>query len=59
MKVHKYVLNIVCVCILALVIIVLHSHLWPVWLYHIFPHYLMTQHDFWKKKKLLNIKCVF
>jgi hypothetical protein len=36
---------------------VLHCHLWPVWLYHIFPHYLINGTIF--GKKLLNIKCVF
>ena len=42
-----------CVCT------VLHCHLWPVRLYHIFPHYLIngTTH-FWQKKKFLSIKCV-
>ena len=28
-----------------------------VWLYHIFPHYLINGTNFWKKK-LLNINCV-
>ena len=36
---------------------VLYCHLWPVWLYHIFPHYLINGTIF--GKKLLNIKCVF
>jgi hypothetical protein len=36
---------------------VLYCHLWPVWLYHIFPHYLIYGTIF--GKKLLNIKCVF
>ena len=36
----------------------LYCHLWPLWLYHIFSHYLIKQHDF-KGKKLLNIKYVF
>jgi hypothetical protein len=35
----------------------LFSHLWPVRLCHIFPHYLINGTIFWKK--LLNIKCVF
>jgi hypothetical protein len=35
---------------------VLYCHLWPVWLYHIFPHYF-TLNNF-RKKKLLNIKYV-
>jgi hypothetical protein len=34
-----------------------YSHLWPVWLCHIFPHYLINGTIF--RKKLLNIKCVF
>jgi hypothetical protein len=36
---------------------VLYCHLWPVWLYYIFPHYLINGTIF--GKKLLNIKCVF
>jgi hypothetical protein len=36
---------------------VLYCHLWPVWLYHIFPHYLINYTIL--GKKLLNIKCVF
>jgi hypothetical protein len=28
---------------------VLYCHLWPVWLYHIFPHYLINGTIFWKK----------
>jgi hypothetical protein len=36
---------------------VLYCHLWPIWLYHIFPHYLINDTIF--GKKLLNIKCVF
>ena len=34
-----------------------YCHLWPVWLYNIFPHALINGTI--KKKKLLNIKCVF
>jgi hypothetical protein len=30
-------------------------HLWQVWLYHIFPHYLINGEIF--RKMLLNIKC--
>jgi hypothetical protein len=37
--------------------IVLYCHLWCVWLYHIFPHYLINGMVF--GKTLLNIKCVF
>jgi hypothetical protein len=36
---------------------VLYCHLWPVWLYHIFIHYLINSTIL--GKKLLNIKCVF
>jgi len=35
---------------------VLHD-LWPVWLYHIFPRYLINDTIF--GIKLLNLKCVF
>ena len=34
-----------------------HSHLWPVPLYNIFPHYLINGTIFEKNKKLLNVKC--
>ena len=34
----------------------LHYHLWPLWLYHIFPCYLINGTSF--GKKLLNVKCV-
>jgi len=36
---------------------VLHSRLWPAWLCHIFPHYLINGTIFWKKK-IFYIKCV-
>jgi hypothetical protein len=36
---------------------VLCCHPWPVWPYHIFPHYLINGTIF--GKMLLNIKCVF
>jgi hypothetical protein len=36
-----------------------YCHLWPVRLYSIFPHYLINgRHDF-RKKQLMNTKCVF
>ena len=35
----------------------LYCHLWPVWLYHIFPHYLTNGTI--TGRKLLNIKYVF
>jgi len=69
----KTVLNImsVCVCVCVCVYSCLHYpasnlhifrvifylHLWPAWLYYIFPHYLTNGMTF--IKKLLNIKCVF
>ena len=50
-----------CVCILSYIAGKVHalyySHLWPVWLYHIFSHYLIKSTIF--GKKLLNINCVF
>jgi len=33
-----------------------YCHLWPVWLYEVFPHYLIKGMIF--GKELLNIKCV-
>jgi hypothetical protein len=36
---------------------VLYCNLWPVWLYHISPHYLINGTTF--GNDLLNIKCVF
>jgi hypothetical protein len=32
------------------------SHLWPVWLHHLVPHYLINGTVF--RKQLLNIGCV-
>ena len=49
-----------CVCIFAkseLFSTELYCHLWPFWLYHIFPHYSMKDTIF--LKYLLNINCVF
>jgi hypothetical protein len=37
--------------------VILDCHPWPVWLYHIFPHYLVNRTIFWKK--VFDIKCVF
>jgi hypothetical protein len=34
-----------------------YFHLWPVWVYHIFPHYPINSTIF--ETVLLNIKCVF
>ena len=36
-------------CKLYLLCSTLYSHLWYVWLYHIFPHYLIKAMIFWKK----------
>jgi len=36
-----------------------YCHLWPVWLYKIFSTLSYKRHDFRKKKKSLNIKCLF
>lgn len=36
---------------------VLYCHLWRVWLYHIFPRYLINRTIF--EKKILDMKCVF
>jgi hypothetical protein len=35
---------------------VVYCHLWPLWLHHIFPHYLINGTIF--RRKLLNMKCV-
>lgn len=51
--------NIVCVCsypsipgcISHLFCATLYCHLWAVWLYHIFPHYLRSGTNFGQKKK--------
>jgi hypothetical protein len=52
-----------CVCNISLYSMqsasaVLYCHLWSVWIYHIFPHYLINGTVI-GKKKLLNIECVF
>ena len=50
----------VCVCSLSYPARKAHTpfcHLWPVWLYNIFPHYLMNGTIF--GEKLFDIKCVF
>ena len=54
----------VCVCICSLRYAACNAHapycyLWPAQLYDIFPHYLINVTIFEKKKRLLNIKCVF
>jgi len=40
---------------------VLQYHLWPVWLYHVFPHYPIKDTIFggWGRGELLKVKCVF
>ena len=35
----------------------LYCHLWPVWLYYMFPYYLLS--GMILKEKLLNVKCMF
>jgi hypothetical protein len=44
-------------CKLHLFCAALHCHQWPVWLYHIFPHYL-TNGKSCGKTRLTNIRCV-
>jgi len=51
---NKYYMFWVCVCSLSYTAMkcawaVLYSHLWPVWLYHIFPQYLLNGTIFEKK----------
>ena len=56
--VDKYYIFWVCVCKITYPACKAHApycHLRPVWLYHIFPHYLINGKIF---LKLLNIKCV-
>ena len=56
----KQVLNYECMFVVACKFVsacaVLYCHLWPVWLYHNFPHYLINGTTF--GKTLLNLKCV-
>ena len=53
-----------CVCLLPYLSSIqsacalLCRQLWPVPLYHIFPHYLINGTIFGGKKKLMNVKCV-
>ena len=35
---------------------VIYCHLWPVWLYHIFPHFLTNGTIFGKKKRVIEHK---
>jgi hypothetical protein len=45
-------------CTVHLLYTALYCHVWPIWLYHIFPHYLMNGIIFEKKKKKkINIEC--
>ena len=64
----QYVLRIPRMCVRILMetslqsaCAVLYCHLWPVPLYHIFPHYLINGKifGFWGRGKLLNIKFEF
>jgi hypothetical protein len=59
---NKFYIYWVCICSLrypACNVNVPYPYLWPAWLYSIFPHYLTNGTLSLKKKKLLNIKCVF
>jgi len=56
----KWEMHIVSVCSLSCPACNAHApycHLWPVWIYNIFRHYLINGTIF--EKKLLNTKCVF
>jgi hypothetical protein len=59
-SINYYLCVCVCSCLsypackLHLFRFILYCHLWPVWLYHIFPHYLMNGTIF--RKKLWNVK---
>jgi hypothetical protein len=48
----------VCVCSLSYPAPLLYFHLWPVWLYHIFPHYL-TNGTVLGKRVTAHKMCVF
>jgi hypothetical protein len=37
---------------------VLYCHLWPVWLHHIFPHYLINNDTIFRKKVIKCRMCV-
>jgi len=37
---------------------IVYCHLWPLWLYYIFTHFLIIGTIF-RKRKLLDIKCLF
>ena len=54
--VHTYYVFWVCVCSLS-ACNVFYCHPQPVWLYHVFPQYLINCMIF--RKMLLNTKCVF
>jgi hypothetical protein len=47
------------VCNLLLFYTVLYCHLWPVWLYSIFPHYLINGTIFGKKIIEQNLCAAF
>ena len=58
-KSNTYYIFWVCVCTLSFPACNAHAsycHLWPVWLYLVFPHFLINSMNF--GKKLLNTKCV-
>jgi hypothetical protein len=52
----EYVSNMMSVWFLAFFCAVLYCHLWPVWLYHIFAHYLINGTIF--EKKVIEKKCI-
>jgi hypothetical protein len=37
---------------------ILYRHLWPIWLYRIFPHYLINGMIFWKKIVIEHKMCI-
>jgi hypothetical protein len=60
-KSSNYYILWVCVCSLRYPACNAHApycHLWPAQVYNIFPHYLINDTIF-RRKKLLQIKCVF
>jgi hypothetical protein len=57
---NMYYIFWVCVCSLSYPtrnVLAPYRHLWPVWLYRIFPHYVIKKHDF-RKINLSIIKCL-
>ena len=61
-KSNEYYILWVCVCSIrypACNELAPYCHLWPARPYYILSTLSHKRHDFWRKKKLLNIKCVF